>query len=54
MTNPPKGYSVSKTDGQRGWHWTCPKGFNHYNFVSEEAAIEDANSYAKIKEANHE
>ena len=45
MTNTPdtspEGYIVKKSSGRRGYQWTCPKGFNHYNFESYDAAYQD-------------
>lgn len=41
-------YTVIKSDGRPGWQWTCPKGFTHYNFQTEECARRDAE---KIKQS---
>lgn len=38
-------YTVKKSDGRVGYQWTCPKGFNHYNFWTEEAAWKDAKNH---------
>ena len=43
------GYTVKKSNGRAGWQWTCPKGFNHYNFNSEEDARKDMETLRALK-----
>lgn len=38
-------YSVKKSDGRGGYQWTCPKGFTHYNFWTEESTWQDAKAH---------
>ncbi|WP_323008496.1 hypothetical protein [Paracoccus sp. (in: a-proteobacteria)] len=43
------GYAVKKSDGRSGWQWTCPKGFNHYNFPDEQSARQDMETLRALK-----
>lgn len=45
----PQGYTVKKSDGRGGYEWQCPKGFNHYNFNTEQDAVDDALAQVKRK-----